>query len=101
MRGVIRKKPMVDRYGMLYALFRQPVLMELQFVSEFIDHFTLTDVLVLEVLQLCHDLISGVPLRDLFHAVLQDIDLLLAEIEGVEPELVVVVEVANVDPFDG
>lgn len=96
MRGVIRKKPMVDRYGMLYALFRQPVLMELQFVSEFIDHFTLTDVLVLEVLQLCHDLISGVPLRDLFHAVFQNADLFFAERQFVQPKFMVVMEVGNV-----
>ncbi|MBK6476582.1 MAG: hypothetical protein IPF95_18035 [Flavobacteriales bacterium] len=64
MRGVIVKSRWsIATYGMLYALFRQPVLMELQFMSEFIDKAPLTDVLVLEVLQLCHDLIPVFRLR--------------------------------------
>jgi len=52
------------------------------------------------VLQFGHHLLACVALHDLFHAVFEDIDLLLTEFEGIQPKLVIVVEVADVDAVD-
>jgi hypothetical protein len=86
---VIREMTVIDRDRVFPCLLFQQVLMCLDVVTDLIDHFTLPDVLVLEMLKLGEDVTRRIPLRDLLQAVLEYADLIAVVLDG------------NVIPFGG
>jgi hypothetical protein len=93
---VIREMTVIDRDRVFPCLLFQQVLMCLDVVTDLIDHFTLPDVLVLEMLKLGEDVTRRIPLRDLLQAVLEYADLIAVELQTVQPQRMFEVQVGDV-----